>query len=168
MTQLAFEYGWRRSCGCPGKRHRFTCGAPPIVFATQCRHTSRRVCALGLCQPCYSTRLRRKQKEIDPLPFQLAGVRSRLKKRYGLTLAQYNDMLASQGGVCAICRRQCESGRNLAVDHDHRTGEVRGLLCRLCNQAIGQFRDNPITIWRALEYVARAVPTLATFQREAS
>jgi hypothetical protein len=95
-------------------------------------------------------------------------VRSRLKKRYGLTLAQYNDMLASQGGVCAICRRQCESGRNLAVDHDHRTGEVRGLLCRLCNQAIGQFRDNPITIWRALEYVARAVPTLATFQREAS
>lgn len=57
-----------------------------------------------------------------------------LRKTYGLSLAQYNEMLRLQGGVCYICRRPRKvDARPLNVDHDHRTGRVRGLLCFTCN-----------------------------------
>jgi hypothetical protein len=57
----------------------------------------------------------------------------RLKVRYGITLDAYEQMLCEQGGVCAICGDEKE----LVVDHDHETGEVRGLLCRACNLRLG-------------------------------
>lgn len=78
-----------------------------------------------------------------------------LQKRYGITLDQYNDLLAQQGGVCAICKKACKSGRLLAVDHDHETGERRGLLCMNCNRAIGWLGDDPELIQAALDYVLK-------------
>lgn len=57
---------------------------------------------------------------------------ARIEKTYGLTSAQYDALLELQGGKCAICRAKPVSKR-LAVDHDHKTGEVRGLLCSRCN-----------------------------------
>lgn len=72
-----------------------------------------------------------------------------LRTRYGLSVDDYESMLADQRGVCAACK-ECalEHGRKrLCVDHDHRTGRVRGLLCGRCNRAIGLFDDNP---WRAI------------------
>ncbi|WP_328903323.1 endonuclease domain-containing protein [Streptomyces sp. NBC_00441] len=63
---------------------------------------------------------------------------------YGLTEAEYEAMLAVQGGVCAMCGRSCRTGRKLAVDHDHQSGRVRALLCVVCNQSLGvyeAFRD---------------------------
>ena len=84
-----------------------------------------------------------------------------LRKKYGITLAEYKQMLREQGGKCAICRRyerkidpRTKKAMMLAVDHPHDdSGTVRGLLCSECNRAIGLFRDNPDWLRRAAEYV---------------
>jgi len=60
-----------------------------------------------------------------------------LKVRYGLTLEDYDRMLEDQDGKCAICGDIEPSGRRLAVDHDHHTGNIRGLLCLRCNTRLG-------------------------------
>lgn len=72
-----------------------------------------------------------------------------LQYMYGLTLEEYNDILEAQGGSCAICGKTPEEGgRPLLVDHDHKTGEIRGLLCDGCNTALGYFEDS--SGWREL------------------
>ncbi len=77
-----------------------------------------------------------------------------LKRRYGLTLAAYTAMLESQGGVCKICGGGPKCKGRLYVDHCHRTGTVRGLLCSYCNSAIGLFKDNGSVMVQASAYVA--------------
>jgi hypothetical protein len=62
-----------------------------------------------------------------------------------------------QDGRCAICRKKPQTGRRLSVDHDHKTGEVRGLLCTLCNQGLGYFKDDPGRLGAALEYLTAQV-----------
>jgi len=81
------------------------------------------------------------------------------RRVYGISREQYDEMLKRQGGVCAICR-QPESNRNrrgeiceLAVDHDHDTAQVRGLLCGDCNRGLGCFRESPSRILGALAYL---------------
>lgn len=64
-----------------------------------------------------------------------------LKNRFGITPEEYETMLADQGGVCVICGRLPDKKR-LAVDHDHETGEVRGLLCQHCNLCLGYARED--------------------------
>lgn len=81
----------------------------------------------------------------------------RLRYKYGIGLDEYRDMEARQGGVCAICGLKCKTGRELAVDHNHATGEVRGLLCGKCNKGIGLFDERP-------ELFAAAVAYLLSFQ----
>ena len=82
-----------------------------------------------------------------------------LRKMHGITLGDYRAMAAAQGGVCAICRQPetmlTPRGdvQALAVDHDHRTGRIRGLLCRTCNQALGGFRDDPAILRAAADYL---------------
>jgi hypothetical protein len=76
-----------------------------------------------------------------------------LKRLYGISQADYDVLLARQGGVCAICGRRPKRGR-LYVDHCHVTGRVRGLLCRGCNFALGHLRDNQRTMIAALAYLA--------------
>lgn len=75
------------------------------------------------------------------------------KKRFGITLEQYNDILKRQGGVCAICNEKDSIYDNLAVDHDHNTNKVRGLLCHLCNRALGMFKDDSNRLEKALDYL---------------
>lgn len=61
----------------------------------------------------------------------------RLQRTYGITLAQYDEMLAHQGGMCAICTRTAAGmTTRFHVDHDHKTGLVRGLLCWWCNRKL--------------------------------
>lgn len=74
----------------------------------------------------------------------------RVQQFYGITPEQYWKIYQAQGGVCAICCIASGKARRLAVDHDHKTGEVRGLLCGPCNQMIG--RLGPMALIRALEY----------------
>lgn len=84
-------------------------------------------------------------------------------KRIGVTAEQYNLMLESQGGVCAICENKCSSGKRLSVDHDHSCCPssrkacgrcVRALLCMNCNQALGKFKDDPTLVHKASEYLS--------------
>ena len=83
--------------------------------------------------------------------------RSILKHRYGINSADYDRMLEEQKGVCAICKVNTSGGRNtnskLAVDHNHTTGEVRGLLCSMCNKGIGMFKENTETMQKAIDYL---------------
>ncbi len=72
--------------------------------------------------------------------------------------AEYDRLMQEQSGQCAICLRASGSeGKSLAVDHDHKTGRVRGLLCTKCNQAIGFFGDNSELLKRAIEYLKKNV-----------
>ena len=78
-----------------------------------------------------------------------------LRRKYGLTIAGYEQMLAEQYGGCAICGRPEPEGGSLHVDHDHETGAVRGLLCFPCNQAIGAFEEDIEFLSAALGYLRR-------------
>ena len=76
-----------------------------------------------------------------------------LRRKYGITILQYEEMLENQGGRCAICLCRPRT-RVLAVDHDHLTGTLRGLLCGRCNHGLLQFAQEDITILkRAIEYL---------------
>lgn len=78
---------------------------------------------------------------------------ARLQATYGITLDEYNKILAAQNGVCAICKVPHHPERPLVVDHDHDSGEVRGLLCSECNTGIGLLGDNPQTLLSACAYL---------------
>ena len=79
-----------------------------------------------------------------------------LRKLYNLTHAQYESILDSQGGTCAICLNpEPVKGRCLAVDHCHKTGRVRGLLCGRCNTGIGNFREDPELLKTAIAYIIK-------------
>jgi hypothetical protein len=84
---------------------------------------------------------------------KISDRRSHLKRKYGISLEQYEAMLVSQGGGCGICGRTPSGRISLHVDHDHRTGRVRGLLCFKHNNALGDFDDSPYLLRAALRYV---------------
>lgn len=86
-----------------------------------------------------------------------------MKKRYGITLAEYEEMLAAQGGGCAICGGQetaahktTQLKRRLAVDHCHVTKKVRGILCTSCNTVLGNAKDDIDILLKAVEYLQRS------------
>jgi hypothetical protein len=76
-----------------------------------------------------------------------------LRRNYAMTVELYDALLKAQGGTCAICDEVCPSGKRLAVDHDHVTDDIRGLLCMECNTGLGKFRDSPIALRYAADYV---------------
>lgn len=80
-----------------------------------------------------------------------------LRKCYGISLADYNAMLESQGGCCAICGQSHGVGRSgvLQVDHCHATGRVRGLLCGNCNMSLGGMKDDPALLRKGAEYLEK-------------
>jgi hypothetical protein len=97
----------------------------------------------GYCKPCHNARGKASKDKVG-------GSRTyHLKRRYGITAAEADAMLADQGGLCAICR----AAPAAHVDHDHDTGAVRALLCFNCNGGLGQFKDDPAVLRAAAEYV---------------
>lgn len=81
--------------------------------------------------------------------YERRGRETQRGRLYGLQPGEYDTLFALQDGKCAICQRE----RLLDVDHDHATKRVRGLLCRLCNTALGKFDDDPALLLRAVKYL---------------
>lgn len=94
---------------------------------------------------------RRRREQANP---DLAHNRH-LQDRYGITLADYDQLVLDQDGCCAICGTTNPGGRNgrFCVDHNHVTGKIRGLLCSPCNRALGGFHDDPQLLQIALDYL---------------
>lgn len=82
----------------------------------------------------------------------LKCVDEKLRSRYGVGLDWYEERLAEQEGVCAICFKPCATGRRLAVDHDHKTSAPRGLLCKYCNTAYALVDADPSWLVSAANY----------------
>jgi hypothetical protein len=101
-------------------------------------------------------------RKANPEKAALMLRRSRLKQM-GLTEDTHDALLESQGGVCVICGLKENAFKygplknitRLGVDHDHKTGKVRGLLCGHCNQGLGKFQDSPELLRKAAIYIER-------------
>lgn len=114
------------------------------------------------CRPCTADRLRawrqanperdrenmRRWREANK---QLRPAHERMTK-YGLAHEDYEFMMADQNERCLICGHVMEPP---VVDHDHETGNVRGLLCRTCNMGLGSFKDSPVLLEAAIWYLNR-------------
>ena len=147
---------WCRSCEAAQQRARYhdrlaaglciDCGQRPIVCAkvlcTQClaeraeQRAARK--ASGRCYKCGA--------DVQAGRAHCGSCLARfwvrfLAKKRGITEAEYSALLAQQGRRCAICGQQCATGRRLAVDHDHQTGRVRGLLCFRCNTSLARYEE---------------------------
>lgn len=100
------------------------------------------------CKECWRIEHRRRMRKYRESNAE--DVKSkRLQRRYGITLEDYEEMIEEQDHSCAVCGRE----RELVVDHCHISDEVRGLLCKPCNTAIGSLEDDPRIIYSAVRYV---------------
>lgn len=111
------------------------------------------VARTAVCSVCGPVRLRKAGPnwrcwEVS----RKAHNRSKIMTRYRITWAQWSQLLIEQSGRCAIC---CEPMLSPQVDHDHVTGEVRGLLCDHCNRGLGCFRDDLDTLLEAVAYLRK-------------
>ena len=119
-------------------------------------HPERPHAAYGLCRTCATAKDRAEHPEKYKAYRKKAKRRKRLRTRYGMSLDDYMQRLADQGGCCAICRVPPAEGRFLCVDHCHKTTKVRGLLCHACNSGIGYLRDDVDRLRGAIAYLSMA------------
>jgi len=118
-------------------------------------HPEKRHHALGLCQTCYGRQSRPKYPESL---YVNSRRKTNLKRRYGITVEEYDALLESQEGRCKVCRRLPQKMR-LQVDHDHEIEKklgkvvVRGLLCFRCNRGLGAFEYLNENLARARDYM---------------
>lgn len=82
--------------------------------------------------------------------------RTGLMRQYGMTIRDFEDLEIRQGGLCAICGGT-NKDRRLHVDHDHKTGIIRGLLCFNCNTGLGKFVDDPALLRAATKYLEESM-----------
>lgn len=103
------------------------------------------------CRKCHA-------KRVNKSPNQLANVRkAQLKKLYDTTPEYYDELFEKQKGVCAICLLPEQGKREyLCIDHDHKTGQIRGLLCHDCNIGIGKLKDSRDLLQSAIFYLDKA------------
>jgi len=101
----------------------------------------------GKCKVCYKLKQKRPSSEQRKDYY--------LRRGYGISLEEYSEKLESQNGVCGICGCLPPNNRkkHLAVDHDHNTGKVRGLLCDNCNRGLGLLKDDVETLEKAILYL---------------
>ena len=118
----------------------------------------------ALCKTCRS--------RLDALrvvvyrPKSKESMRKNALRQRGITPTEFDRLLEGQGGVCAICgesetaKSRWGTVKQLAVDHNHVTGTIRGLLCYTCNSGLGYFKDNPRLLEAAVQYLASEVGVL--------
>lgn len=103
------------------------------------------------CQPCVDA-YRAYRRAYDATPSGRARTKRKdLKRKYGITVEQYEAIKERQGDLCALCG--WKGPETLAIDHDHRTGRVRGLLCRSCNVNLGRWGDDVEGLMRVVAYL---------------
>jgi hypothetical protein len=78
-----------------------------------------------------------------------------LKRLYGISLTEFRDLESKQDGRCLICKRKPKAPYRLVVDHDHKTGQFRGLVCAQCNLGLGAFADDPEALRSAADYLEK-------------
>lgn len=110
----------------------------------------------GQCKKCNNDRTRKIWLSL-PEKVRYEKGRARTLRMYGLTLESFDEIRKSQNNSCAICGSSIADrmSKNLCIDHDHQTGEVRGLLCRRCNSGIGQFDDDLEKVKSAVRYLEK-------------
>jgi hypothetical protein len=110
------------------------------------------------CKICTGERVKNRHKENPE--------RTRnndLKRNYGITLDEHTQMYEEQNGVCAVCEKPGDGKwKKLCVDHDHKTGKVRQLLCRNCNMILGQVDDSINHLEKLTKYLQKHSPTHKT------
>jgi hypothetical protein len=111
----------------------------------------------GLGYKEYNKQWREKRKELALGESDRAKARRRnyeYERKYGITTSDYEALITEQDGLCAICREPCVTGKRLSVDHDHKTGQIRGLLCYQCNVGLGNFKDRKELLESAVRYLS--------------
>lgn len=115
------------------------------------------------CKKCMSeNRYERYHKSIDVRERFYISARKTLVKKYNISWEEYLELIKKQNNKCDICvkeetQRSNKNGRidSLRIDHDHKTGKVRGLLCSKCNFGISQFNDDIKLLYNAIKYIER-------------
>jgi hypothetical protein len=149
----------------------------PATLGIKCRHRTKTRRCWNLCPKCYTKYLRvvapevlEKRKQFYAARWAKYAAQERerlrencrrrpiqvkrdkhLRRSYGITVYQFNEMARNQDYYCKICLRS--PGKRLNCDHDHTTGRVRGLLCYWCNRGLPYFRNDPAILRRAAEYL---------------
>lgn len=127
-------------------------------YCHRCRDCSRRACRESYWRNrknrlAYNKKYHKENPHVDR--------RNNLFRHYGITLEQYNRLLLQQKGQCVICnekpRGNTRKTQNLYVDHDHTTGEIRGLLCPCCNSALGLVKEDVTILRRMIIYLQRGI-----------
>jgi hypothetical protein len=108
------------------------------------RNRSDSVGLASYCKPCHNVRGRENKEKHRGSTREY-----HLRHRYGIGQKDFEELLAAQGGVCAICGAPDPQH----VDHDHVFGNVRGVLCFNCNGGLGQFKDNVENLGKAISYL---------------
>ena len=106
------------------------------------------------CKECFSKRNKKNWNSKTKEEQQYLNARLRLKHQYGLTVAQFEELVKEQNNKCYICGIEGGyNGKPLYVDHCHTSGQVRRLLCQHCNSGLGMFKDNPELLLKAADYL---------------
>lgn len=141
------------------KKDCYACGLmkPAAEFSKNARAADGLQTMCKHCTKAYHADpdVRRKNNDKQNARWKTGGARdARYRKLFGISLEEYNRMFAEQGGVCKICL-QPQDGltKNLAVDHCHKTGMIRGLLCKDCNIGLGAYKDNKQLLEKAIAYL---------------
>jgi len=152
--------------GAPKKKKCSRCGkVKPFGEFSKCaanktgRQSACRVCDHEIYLRDRTSVLARAKKRMQWQENKVRYKGMELRRRFGITLEEYNVMLDDQNGVCKICKmpetREVLPGTiaSLSVDHDHATGEVRGLLCSKCNSMLGFCNDSIDILLGAIDYL---------------
>ena len=138
------------------------CGGPKTAIGSRLACSpcnTRRAKEWAQANPERANARNRRHRAENPERARAIARASKLMITYGLDLDAYEAILREQGGLCAICRRvetrQHRGGKlwSLSVDHDHKTGAIRGLLCSGCNVGLSNFREDPASLARAIAYL---------------
>lgn len=107
---------------------------------------------INTCKECRVDQ-KRERDRLDPYEKKRRTRNSNLKRKFGITIDEYDEMLFEQGGECFICGEKQNGNKELSVDHDHVTGKIRSLLCSRCNTFVGYVESNPNLLSKVMDYI---------------